>query len=1097
VDWEDAMIPSLGAFALHQIKRNAPSSIKRVIWSEIVQTWYSETITLVYRGDVALHRTHFISSSRDALVNLGFANGIQMSETSRDYDLLVLPPMRGVTDSTETRISDAVAQKLLDKDDSFGLLHHSGIGRWIRAINFFDPSIPQTDIELHGSEVQNFYEIWISQMAPVDNRYINNPQLGLKHIQLILSWVAGFFIGAEAQKFNGDAGVIGRVAASRIEQRIADLLFSHDLIAQPQWKRVLPAQVGSNAASGLAYWLGDQKVPVQNRQLTRKDQVTGTTLLNECYISRETDAGLTSSDHGGSLADNVLNKEQIWHDELFWVPLEASCVLVREQESDPDAFPKNFQSKFSDEEMDWILDEFTSGAVMQGVPVPVDSTMSFNGSANLARLYFGMKEIWYDYEDKSLIGAISAEQNRTSTGLTALLKLYTLQREITLRNNRDTATYLNAAVMKETITGVYKEVTGDDPTSQRGDALEANGLNCRNHLRRRWSLDLEGLPFTCEKLFDIVFWIDYLAREFIFRPQFEQNDPEGVLPSELQLNSGPVVRSTALKYLVDGIDDPLFKRVYGFPYPGAAPYHSPDLGQWTAQFASSMLHDAVSTGLDRPETVGQLVHRNGTRTLEAWGEQTAVSGSAFGWQKPPQLERIADYSSFEQTVPIWWPSLERHAEFTYKARVRDSERELFVQRYELDNSADIQTFASDLVFCRRDEVQACRGGEVELAPPPCLRSMRYAPSLLSSQRSYADFMYGQPYLFGCDVETQRLGYSWRDTESVSRTDTSSHGSWVEYEPILGQATRSIFREGRYVRQKPSRWYASAKDALLQLHALTRSRSVPIAAAKEWAADLGRRNTLIDSSIPGAAFGVGTIVAVIGVLSFLMYRRQKRQDMVKVRPPKLRSFAQVQAARQSRLREAEQNLRSQRENLNKKSKRSQQRSAMLNKDGGEEDTAPAGAQESFTLDEIEKEMHRLEQRRQELLDAAKQGRSWAADAAATSPSAASAPTRDSKEAPRKDSAQPGDAKSWFASLTGSGKVAPEPSDTSDRDSKVLLPAAGTAADSPDQIETEARTPALAATSAAKVPEKEQEPAAQDHLKSPEAANNSQTNRDDPK
>ena len=972
-----------------------------------------------------------------------------MSETTRDYDLLVLPPMRGVTDTADMQRIDAVAQKLLNPDDSFGLLHHSGIGRWIRVMHFFDPAVPQNDIELHNAETQNFYEVWNSQMAPVDTRYINNPQLGLKHVQLILSWVTGFFSGVEAGQLNEDAGVIGRVAMSRIEQRIADLLYSHDLISLPQWSKVLPAQVGSNAASGLAFWLGDQNVPVQSRQLTRKDQVTGTTLLNECVISRETDAGLTSSDHGGSLADNILNKEQIWHEELFWVPLEASCVLVREQEADPDAFPTNFQSKFTDGEMEYILNEFTTGAVMDGVPSPVDGSMSFNGSSNLARLYFGMKEIWYDFEDKSLIGAISSEQNRTATGLTALLKLYTLQRQTTLRNNRDTVAYLNAAVMKETITGVYKEAIGEDPVSRRGDNLEANGLSCRNHLRRRWNLDLGGLPFTCEKLFDIVFWLDYLAREFVLVPQFTQNDPEGVLPSELQVNSGPVVRTTPLKYLVDGIQDPLFMRIFGFAYPGAAPYNSPDLGQWTTQFASSMQHDAISTGLERPETVGQLVNRNGTRTLEVWGEQTTISGSAFGWQKPPQLDRIADYTKFEETVPVWWPSLERYAEFTYKDRVRDSERDLFVQRYELESSANIQTFASDLVFCRRDEVQACRGGEVELAPPPCLRSMRYAPSFLNRQRSYADFMYGQPFLYGCDAETQRLGYEWRDTETVSRTSAGDHSSWVEYEPIVGQSTRSVFQEGRYVRQTPSRWYASAKPRLLQLHSLSRSRSIPSGAAKEWAAHLGQQNTLIDSSIPGAAFGVGTIIAVIGVLSFLMYQRQKRQDMAKVRPPKVRSYADVQAARQKRLREAEDNLRRQRENRQKRSKRSQKRSSMLNKEAVEDTVPEAVAKEdAFSLEEIEKEMHRLEKRRQELLDAAKQGRSWAANAehGATAPPASQ--LQDSKRAPSKES-EPKDAKSWFASITGAGKIAPEPKTTKADDSKALLslpegPAASTSA-----------------------------------------------------
>ncbi len=1031
VDWEDAIVPALGAVALHQIKKNGPSAIKRVLWSEILQQWYATTIDLVYKGDIDLHRQHFLTADRDALVNLGFDNNIQMSETSRDYDLLVLPPMRGVTDDASKTLSDAVAQKLLDKEDSFGLFHHSGIGRWVRVMNFFDVSKPHDSIEAHNSETQNFYEIWNAQMAPVDTRYINNPQLGLKHIQLILSWVAGFFNGEQAKTFNADAGIVGRVALSRIEQRIADLLHSHGLISQPQWKRVLPAQIGSNSASGLAFWLGDQKVPVQSQQLTRKDQVTGTTLLNECFLSRETDAGLTSSDHGGSLADNILNKEQIWHDEMFWVPPEASCVLSREQESDPDAFPKNFQSKFSDDEMEWILTEFTSGAVMQGVPVPVDSTLSFNGSSNIAKLYFGMKDIWYDFDDKSLIGAISSEQNRSS-GVTSLLKLYTLQRQTTLRNNRDTVAYLNAAVMKETVAKTYRESIGEDPASRRGQTLESNGLACRNHLKRVWQLDFGGIPFTCEKLFDLVYWLDYLAREFVFKPQFMNNDPEGVLPSELEINSGPVVRTTALKYLVDGIEDPLFKRIYGFDFPGIAPPNHDDSGQWYEQFGRTMPPDAMSTGLELSDTVGQLVQRNGSSTLEAWGEQTVVQGSAFGWQKPPQLQRIPDFSKFELSVPIWLPSLQRSADFKYQARVRDETRDLFVQRYELVNAADIQSFTSDLVFCRRAEVQACRGGEVELAPPACLRSMRYAPSFLSPKRSYADFLYGQPFLFGCDAQTQATGYEWRDTESVSRNDASAHGSWVEYEPILGQATQSVFREGRYIRQRPSRWYAKARDAILQLHAVTRSRSVPAETAKEWSAELGARNTMIDSSIPGAAFGLGTILAVVGAMSYLMYKRQKRQDMVKVRPPKVRSFAEVQAARQSKLREAEQHLRKQHANRQTKSKRSQRRSEMLNKDAAEPDIAEAAKERVFTLEEIEKEMHRLEERRKELLEAAKQGRTWAADPelGVSSPSAAARkPMVDSKAAPSHQGPDSGasDTKSWFSSLLSGNKVAPEPKD----------------------------------------------------------------------
>lgn len=950
----------LASMALHQIKASAPLAVKRVLWSAVVGKWYSTAITRIYGGDQGAYISDFVSSNRDGLIVRGYDAGVQMNEPSNDFDFLVLPVVSGVTGSSQTQISVEVAQKLLDPQDSFSLLHHNGIARFISVLRHFDFDLPPAPLEAHHEEVQRFVEVWTAQLNSLEPRYIQDKELLVKHLRQVLLWLAELIDGR---------GDVGRVARLRLQQRITDELYGANLIPSADWSLVVPAQLGSNAAAGLAFWLGDRGVPVENRQLTRLDQVAGMTLENQCKASRETDAGLTSSDHGGSLADNTLNAEQLWHEPLYFVAPEASCVLVRAQTADPALPPSNFQSKFNATQMAWLLERFTSGPAMQGVPTPVDTTLQVNGSEAISKLYFGIKDIWYDFKDRTLANAIQLAANTSGHGLTAILQEFAVQERTMVQNNPDTAQYIAAQIRKEELSRAYLEATGHSSSDPHGLGAGArlNGLACRRHLEVHWGLDLGSMDFTCEQLYDIVFWLDHLALEFMLRPQFIFDEPDSVVPSLSHLSSGPIIRAKGVDYLDGGLDDPLFRRIFGFKYPGAAPWNSDQANTWLAQYADDMEPDAVDIGVVSQGDIGLLVKRNGSRSLEIWGGVTLISGSASGWQIPPQLQRVADFGEYAPSVSVWMPSLERPARFTYTATKQDNDRGLRVHRYELLESADIQSLPSDVAFCRRAEVQACRGPEVESAPPSCLRSLRFAPSLFDTEKSYEAFLIGQPFLFGCDADTQALGYEWVETVQVDRSSSAAHGSFAEYEPIVGQSVRSRFQEGKYVEIKPSRWFQHAPHAVLQLHSLSRERNLPVSMVAAWAADVGTRNQLIDSSIPGGCFGGGTILAVVGLLLLCLFRRRRALVRARVRPPKVRSYAEVQALRAQRMKEAEEALKKQDEQ--KRLTKAGKRAVMLRKD-------PAATAKTYTLEEIEQEMQRLAERKQALEEAAAAGKAWA-------------------------------------------------------------------------------------------------------------------------
>ncbi|CAE7611719.1 unnamed protein product [Symbiodinium sp. KB8] len=135
----------------------------------------------------------------------------------------------------------------------------------------------------------------------------------------------------------------------------------------------------------------------------------------------------------------------------------------------------------------------------------------------------------------------------------------------------------------------------------------------------------------------------------------------------------------------------------------------------------------------------------------------------------------------------------------------------------------------------------------------------------------------------------------------------------------------------------------------------------------WAADVGTRNQLIDSSIPGGCFGGGTILAVVGLLLLCLFRRRRALVRARVRPPKVRSYAEVQALRAQRMKEAEEALKKQDEQ--KRLTKAGKRAVMLRKD-------PAATAKTYTLEEIEQEMQRLAERKQALEEAAAAGKAWA-------------------------------------------------------------------------------------------------------------------------
>lgn len=968
-DFEDAAIPLLASAALHQIMDSIGLAIKRMAFPLVARSWLDELDTNLYGGNRS-----------DLIVAWATNNALQVSKreiayrqrmdaagtplrTELDYVWFPLPLYEQV--AAVDAISAEVATALWDPTFSLAIVSFVGWGEMIECYMSFKYSTP---LAQQAPFVVAYVRAWHNEFNLLDPRYMGNDDLVLLHLEQLFLWV-----GTVLRPGNRETNTRGTF----VEQRIAGYLHAYDSSIMPTaaWKWVIGAQLGHNALAGKVMWDFHQQDTLQGKWADEgmgARQFTSVHGINECDVSRASDGGLTSN-MGGSMSDNDLIRLQPWNLLLYWSPPEISCACHRYQPVDLNDPPTNFLSKLTAEQTVALVELFTSGDSMPHVPAPVSPDLVTNGSASIAKLYFGIKDIWYDkplalpIRNLLHLHANTTAADNTSYGgvMHVVQSIREAKREREL-STPGTDRYQAAVEVRQWAAGAYDQSVSDS-------RLDSMNTLCNDWMQYQRDLDIRALGLTCYQMHDVVFWLDTLAREFIFKGQYMWRAPDSNQPNTEALYTGPILRMESGMYLESGLPDRLYEAFVGFKYPGAVPRNYPDMAAWAAHVRPYLKSDTVNTGKDINMRVGLLQRRNESRALSLWGKTTYPDGSFHGLQFRAQLKRHVDATQMMGSVTVWDRMLERPMELQYVRTERYLGTDMEVWVYEQKANEDIPKYPSDLDKCRQEPCSSTH--DLLPAAPTCLASLRAKVAVSDDKPGLADMMWGRPFGQDCDEATVAMMNDWQ----VDFLDDSlaTWNNQVVIEPQLGQAVYAQYPGALYIRWGPSRWYNTMKPAIIMTHTVMQKRKLSASLAQGYAASVAERNFMIDNTLPGLGWSFGLLLGLVCVFAVLMFKRRVRYEASKIKPPKVRSFKEAMDDHAERYEEARQSLLQLARD--KKLRRADKRSnALRAKVGAEASKYKAFVIPEPTPAEIEKEMGRLAERKAHLAQAALQGRRWALD-----------------------------------------------------------------------------------------------------------------------
>jgi len=130
---------------------------------------------------------------------------------------------------------------------------------------------------------------------------------------------------------------------------------------------------------------------------------------------------------------------------------------------------------------------------------------------------------------------------------------------------------------------------------------------------------------------------------------------------------------------------------------------------------------------------------------------------------------------------IWNPYILRSERFGFLGEDTSSSNGLLrAWRFERLGAADASPFLRS---------------DVLMDAPFCLRSLAALPGPLAGTRLGMDYMYGPPYMHGCDLEQTKV-FQYGGAPSTSNL---THGSFIDVEPTTGRVLRAVQRHSLFLR----------------------------------------------------------------------------------------------------------------------------------------------------------------------------------------------------------------------------------------------------------------------------------------------------------
>ncbi len=698
-------------------------------------------------------------------------------------------------------ILPGVQDDLWDSTKTISLLHPTGYSLAARA------AMEQAQGVNGGAAMTAYVTAWTAQLSDATNGdpdYLTNLNKLNNHIGLVLTFVGRLF---------SSSNDVGHAA----ERLVLKEMFTRNLIVNQQWWEMVPAQLGSNAVTGMisSFFL---QLPVENA-------VAGPTILNGCPS-------------GTSLKEIEVTMASMP------VAPEFSCWASRT--------PASFRSKIPSDAMFKVLRNTTTGP---GIAPPLLTGGIFAGTRNSGRFLAAANALMKELEAP------------TSAPMTAIKQ--------GLQDVRDKIAAFDAAYVASgglVDASVTQAIADYETAVSATDCLMIDtmqtGLACSQLLDLAAYMNYIAREFVWEPTFvkrGPVVW-SASRNSFVDHPDAyyaalrTREEADGTA-----MRAGPFIRCTLREYFELGCHDNFLnyvsQRLYFSPAgaPSARlPYVAPSMytdAQW-ADKKSDEDPDTRYTGSTDKDLVDLVYADKGETFIRTWNGPAGsadnfspVEGSYSGVQFKPHATMWVDYDRPYPELRIWVWQGRRAVALKFEKEVKDPSGNVRLWRYRLALGGAAADWSAAIPRMKTDE---------DGTTPACAANV-------GALSSYAQVYLTKPFFAGCDPSDRVDPADQYDfVDPTLDLSEDEFGTFVDVEPITGLAMNAQKQLGPHLRWTASPWYPSLRETYGLVYYLKQYGSVKEEEASDFQRRLEDVRFAVRTAVPAALFVVGILLLLSGL-----------------------------------------------------------------------------------------------------------------------------------------------------------------------------------------------------------------------------------------
>lgn len=728
-----------------------------------------------------------------------------------------------------------VVAGLWDNTNTMSFLNSAGYQMTVAALQ--EASAP-------GAAMQAYATAFATAFAQYDPAYATTPLHLQEHVGLVLGFV-------------GAALTAGSPLATAMQTAIASQMHAFGLLDNADWTEVVPAQLGSNAVTGLMAWLTTPSVQAFGYAPT---PVTGVSILNRCPT-------------GSSLDDQPAFTSR------FATYPEFSCWSARE--------PTSFGTRIPSAAMKTALTALTSGPAM----LPVLTGPAFAGTGAAAQFLGTVAALKAQLSTAplaSLAGALGNVMQLKAAFLTA----YTAWQA-----NPASSSLLSAMM-----------------TAEANYASAQAAVPCA-------TADTLSLGLSCPQLLDLAAYMNHIAKKLVWEPTFVNAPPRvwsnsasnfvthpdpyyaGLAATETNsIRAGPFIRCTVREFVETGCHDNFLDYVAqllrgapaGYPasrvptaiftdYSGAA-----NDAAWTA-YKTGHRPDSRYTGETDINMVDVIYADAGDTDISTFGGPAGSSeitspvyGSYSGVQFAPLLTLTPNYNAAPAKQTVWVWQGRRPVDLKYIETVNDPSGNVKLWRYRLAPAA--ADWSDKPIFRMKTDEDGIT--------PLCAANV-------AALSNGATVFLAKPYFVGCEnsvMDWTTDGYDYADATFAAAMSEDTLGTHVDIEPITGLVMNANKRLGAHLYWGASPWFPALRTTYGLVYYLHQFGAIAADKAKTFQETVEDTQNLKDKRLPAGLLTVGILV-VLATFFFAVrsWRRRRLTGPVTSAPSKAEHVAAAPTA----------------------------------------------------------------------------------------------------------------------------------------------------------------------------------------------------------